>query len=341
MKIAIKREQKQTGLILPSVSNLRNAVAKAKFLSVLAVTAILFASCGSDDEVKTEVNDGKVKFSSGVNAATPKVGGADGDQWNADDPIGIYMVSHGTKTIADGVSNYNYLANATGTSSTFKPMDAGNTIYYPVNTPALVDFIAYHPYAASVSNYKYPVDVTNQTPQTKIDLMRAFADNNDGTGAKGYDKTYAGNVSFVFDHKLTKVIFKTKPDAGLTATDLASMTLTIKGLMRKANYYIHTDDLKELSDENDIQLAKGTDADGWIVYEAIVVPQGFLDDKVTVEFALNNAKNEVFEYKVPAKTFDQAEKHIYEVKVQRTGVKVSGTIKSWTPMGTPTTGTAK
>lgn len=308
---------------------------KTKFLSVLAVTAILFASCSNDDYNTTEVNDGQVKFSSGVNSTNLKVGGADGDQWEGNESIGIYMVETGGTTVAESATNILYTTTSIGQTATFS---SSMPIYYPVDATQKVDFIAYHPYSSSVANYVYPVDVTTQTNQSAIDLMRAFAND----GGSGYDKTNGMNyINLEFNHKLTKVIINTFPDTnnGLTQADLANMTVTIKGLNTQASYNIGTDVLTEASPAVVANIPTKTTTAGTL-YETIVVPQSFTAGVVTVEFALNNAKNEVFVYNMPATVFDKAEKHTFNVTVQRTGVQVRGTINAWDPVGA-VNGTAK
>lgn len=304
---------------------------KTRFLSVLAITALFFASCNNDNNDMDIKNDGQVRFSSGLSSLQTRVGGTDGDQWEGNESIGVYMVNNGQTTIAENAENIPYTTTSTGAAATFT---STTPIYYPVDATQKVDFIAYHPYSASVSSYVYPVDVTNQTNQSAIDLMRAFANNN----TTGYNKTQGtNNINLVFDHKLTKVIINASPDDGLTQSDLANMTVTIKGLNTKADYNIDTDILdtpntvSPITTKNTIQGA---------LYEAIVVPQSFTAGVVTVEFALNNAKNEVFVYEVPATTFAKAEKHTFNVTVQRTGVQVRGTINAWDPVGA-VSGTAK
>lgn len=303
---------------------------KTKLLSALAISALLLASCSSDDNTP-EVNDRQVKFSSGVTATTTRVAGANGDQWENSDAIGIYMVGNAGTTVVENAENILYTTASTGTAATFTSTTA---IYYPVDATNKVDFIAYHPHSAAVSNYLYSVNTTAQTSQSAIGLMRALAN---GTGS-GYDKTQgASYVNLAFDHKLTKLIINTTPGDGLTQSDLANMTVTIKGLNTEADYNIDTDVLSTPNTVADI-LTKTTTAG--TLYEAIVVPQSFTASVVTMEFALNNAKNEVFVYEVPATTFAKAEKHTFNVTVQRTGVTVRGTINGWDPVGA-VSGTAK
>ena len=65
-----------------------------------ALAALCLTSCNNDDEVS--VNDGKVRFTAGIGkeaVATPQSRAA-GIEWHKGDEIGIFMVKHGTTTIA-------------------------------------------------------------------------------------------------------------------------------------------------------------------------------------------------------------------------------------------------
>lgn len=303
---------------------------KTLFLSVLAITGLFLASCSNDDKDTDLKNDGEVRFSSGVTGLETRVSGDDGDQWDGNEHIGVYMVNNGQATIAEGADNVEYSTTSTGQTATFT---STTPIYYPADATQKVDFIAYHPYNSSVSNYAYPVDVTNQSNQSAIDLMQAFANN----AGSGYDKTNGTNsIALQFQHKLTKVVIVTTPDDGLTQSDLANMTVTIKGLNTKATYRIDTD---VLGTPNTVASITTKTITAGALYEAIVVPQPFGADVVTVEFALNNDKDEVFVYKMPAKTFAASQKHTFNVTVQRTKVEVGSTITPWGNGGT-TTGVA-
>lgn len=297
---------------------------KARFFSVLAVTAVLFASCNDNNDGATEVNDGQVKFSSGAITGHTRVGGVNGDQWEGNESIGIYMVDNAAASVAEGAGNVLYTTASVGAAAAFS---SATPIYYPVDDAQRVDFIAYYPYRAAVSGYLYAVDAANQADQSAIDLMRALADN----GGAGYDKTYGTPVNLVFDHLLTKLIFNASPGAGLTQSDLAGMTVTVMGLNTKADYHIDTDVLDAPTDARPVAARTVTAGER---YEAVVVPQ--TTSGVTVEFALGS---EVFVYTMPATVFSGGEKHTFDVTVQRTRVEVTGTISPWESVGV-VTGTA-
>lgn len=91
--------------------------------------------------------------------------------WTAGQTIGVFMKQAGqplaTQAILGGVANSPFV---TSTGSGFFKAVAGN-VYYP--TDAVVDFVAYSPYNAAVTDFQVPVDVTDQSTPTSLDLLYA------------------------------------------------------------------------------------------------------------------------------------------------------------------------
>ncbi|WP_197027615.1 fimbrillin family protein [Prevotella sp. 10(H)] len=328
-----KQEQRQTRLGLPSVSNL----CKTKFLSALAVTALLFASCSSDDDNTPEVNDGRVLFSSGVNAATPKVGGNVGSTWDQNDPVGIFMVKHGqalsAANILEGADNVEYKAKDTGMSTAFTAISS--PIFYPVNGDK-ADFIAYHPYKSTLTDFKYPINVATQTNQSAIDLLYATADK---SGA-GYDKSQGTTaVDMKFSHQLTKVVIKVTKGAGVA--DLTGMTVKIKGMNTTADFDLVS---PAISNEADVADITPYNVPSSTNYEAILLPVTFTGSHV-VEFTVGGntyswtmSKN-VGDANAQVTELKPAHIYTFNVTVKKNEVEAKGTIQGWT-MGGAFNGTA-
>ena len=298
---------------------------KTKFLSVLAVTAILIASCGNDNEVTPEVNDGRIQFTSGVNAAPSRVGGADGDQWTQNDLIGIYMRDNtvGKAIVSD---NIEYKATSFTNSNKSASFTSITPIYYPVNTPAKVDFVAYYPYQSGISNYVYKVDVssTRQASQSSIDLMRAYAD---GIGNAGYDKTNTLPVNLVFDHQLAKVALNVTAGAGVT--DLSGLTIAIKGMNTTADFNIAS---TVLSNEDGASTSSITPYHaGSYSYEAILLPVAALGAAHIVEFTIgsNTYTWTMSNNSSGITSLVAGNKYIFDVTLQKNAIAVSGTIAAW------------
>ncbi|WP_104385385.1 DNA/RNA non-specific endonuclease [Sphingobacterium sp. HMA12] len=89
-----------------------------------------------------------------------------GTSWNKDDKIGVYMVRSGqalsSSSIVNGINNR--LFNINGNIFQSK-----SPSYLPNEQ---VDFIAYYPYR-SISDFQYPIDVSDQTNLSALDFMYA------------------------------------------------------------------------------------------------------------------------------------------------------------------------
>lgn len=302
---------------------------KTRLLSYFAISALLFASCSNDDS--PEVNDGKVKFTSGI-TPTPQTRVATDQNgnstWNVDDPIGIYMVANGTTTIAESAENISYKATTAAASTSFAP-SGSTTIYYPVNTPAKVDFIAYHPYKTSVANWVYSVDVSSQTPQTDIDLMYATADN---SGA-GYDKA-STNVNFTFDHQLVKFIINVSTGAGVTGTVSA---VSITGMNTSAEFDLTGID--GLTDVGTPQAIAPYTATAGTKYEAILLPAAALSTANTVTFTTSAGETFTWAMSNDINSLVAGSIYVYDITLTKYAVDATGSITKWT-VGTPGTGIA-
>lgn len=289
---------------------------KTKFLSVLALTAILFASCSSDDNDTPEVNDGRVKFSSGINTATTKVGGDKGDQWDSGDAIGIYMVGHTDQQIKENAENINYNAQMTGPATSFS---STTPIYYPVDASQKVDFIAYHPFNALVNNYEYPVNLSDQTNQSKIDLMIAQT-------TTGYDKTNTSAINLGFNHQLAKVIIKVS--AGDGVDNLVGLSVTIKGMNTTAKSDIFNYGI--FSDEGNIGGITPYNQPSTYNYEAILLPVA-LDAFHIVEFSLggNIYKWVMQDNSANINILNKGNQYTFDVTLMKNKVSVAGSITPW------------
>lgn len=297
---------------------------KTRFLTLLPLATLLFAACSSDDHEAPEVNDGRVRFTSGVTAmASPQTRMIGGNQWETTDQVGIYMVENGTTTIGEGAENVKYKANSAGASTDFEAMDA--PIYYPVNSPEKVDFIAYYPYTTAVNNFEYAINVSDQSNLSAIDLLRAEADN---SGA-GYDKTNTSAIALTFNHKLTKL--KMNVTAGDGVANLTGLTVSIKGMNTQATY-----DLKSATGIRDEAAPQAIEPNGLgSSFEAILLPVTALGAEHTVEFTVGTntyvwlmANNTGGMNKLEA-----GKEYSFEVTLKKEKVTATGTITPWEAAG--------
>lgn len=302
---------------------------KANLLSALALVTLAFTSCNNDDIDR--LNDRKVNFTSGITAipqtkvATDNAGNS---TWDLNDPIGIYMLKKGTTIISEGAENIPYKAKTAAASTQFDPSGA-TTIYFPVNINDKSEFITYHPYNSSVTNWVYPVDVSNQASQTGIDLMYATADNS----GNGYNKE-STNVSFTFEHKLVKLIMNVSHGSGVSGT-ISSVTIT--GMNTSAEFDLKgTNGLTNPGTPLDITPYMAI-AD--IKYEAILLPEATLNAAHKVNFTMSGGEIYTWKMSDDISSLDAGNIYTYDVTLTRHAINAVGDITKWT-VGSTGTGIA-
>lgn len=303
---------------------------KTKFLSVLAISAILFSSCSNDDNSIDESTDGVVRFTAGISNQASATTRAAGAVWGANDAIGVFMVDKGTTTIAESAENNKY---TTSTGDGNFAAATGNAIYYPMDGSA-VDFIAYYPYTAGKTiGDAIAVDVSGaQTTasQATSDLLWAKSTN---SGA-GYSKT-SSTVALSFQHKLVKIIMncKVEDNTDIVAADFASATVAISGMNTQTSLSLTNGTVAPATDVANITPRTVSTATGYLAsYDAIVLPASYAADDVTVVFTVNN---EPYTWTLDAANaaFVAGNQYTYEVTLTRTGVTVTGTIQPWLTAG--------
>lgn len=293
-------------------------------------SAVCLVSCSNDDEMNVN-NDGQVRFTAAIGneavVATPGTR-ASGTTWGPNDNIGIFMVYHEMETIAERYSNRQF--RTTTGKENFSPV-IGQEIYYPMDNSA-VDFISYYPYTDGAAlDTPFPVTIgTAQTDasQPSFDLMWAKATNSD----KGYNKVRNATVAFTFGHCLSKLTMNCKLDASVGAANLDDAKVTIHSMNTVSTFNLKTGKQNGTPDTPaDITPRKlATPTEGFdATYDAIILPAGYSDGAVTVDFEINS---EIYTWNVDAMTFEAGNEYIYEVEITRSSVKVTGTINPWNPV---------
>lgn len=307
---------------------------KVKYLSVAIVAAsVAFTSCDKNETVQN--NDAPVRFTSGINATPGSRATIDADGnsvWEKGDPVGIYMVGHGAADVVGDNANVKYTAAQAGASTAFTA--AGAAIYFPMDEARKVDFIAYHPYNAAVSGFAYPVDLSEQTPQTAIDLMTAKADKS-GAGYTKADGRSNTAVDFAFSHRLAKLVMNVTKDASVSGNITA---VSITGMNTTANF-----DLK--GDEGITSAGSPAAITPCTIaaeqkYEAILLPVGALTDAHTVTFTTDDGETYVWKMNQQIPQLAEGTIYTYDVNVTKYAVTANGSINKWVT-GTTGTGTAE
>ena len=276
----------------------------------LALLAGAMVSCNTEDTASTTPN-GKVavQFTGGISVNTR----ASGLAWANGDRIGIFMT--GTKqalsadAIKEGVDNVCY---QTSGSIAFSPISGGKTIYYPIDGD--VDFYSYYP-QTTVSDYKVALNVADQTNQEAIDFMYAKT--------TGCNKA-TPQVDLRFSHMLSRLILNVQPGNGLTEDDLNKLKVTIKDQNTTATFNLADGVISGEGNPANIQMKTVKVGKK---YEAILLPTKSTTREI--EFDLDNGHDAPFVWTMAT---DLKGGNLYNyttVKLTRTGVKLSGTIKPW------------
>ena len=276
----------------------------------LALLAGAMVSCSTEDTAPSVQNDKvAVQFTGGISVNTRAAGLA----WAEGDMIGIFMT--GTKqplsadAIQEGVDNICY---QTSGSIGFSPVSGGKTVFFPIDGD--VDFYSYYP-QTTVNDYKVALNVADQKSQEAIDFMYAKT--------TGCNKA-TPQVELKFNHQLCNLILNVQPGDGLTEDDLNKLKVTIKDQNTTATFNLADGVISGEGNPANIQM-KAVQVGK--KYEAILLPTKSTTREI--EFDLDNGHDAPFVWTMAT---DLKGGNLYNyttVKLTRTSVELSGTIKPW------------
>ena len=276
----------------------------------LALLAGAMVSCSTEDTAPSTQNDKvAVQFTGGINVNTRAAGVA----WADGDRIGIFMTgadqSLSADAIKEGVDNVCY---QTSGSIAFSPISGGKTIYYPID--GNVDFYSYYPHT-TVSDYKVALNVADQTSQEAIDFMYAQT--------KGCHKSIP-QVELKFNHMLSNLVLNVQPGNGLTEDDLNKLKVTIKDQNTTATFNLADGLISGEGNPANIQMKT---VQVGKKYEAILLPTKSTTREI--EFDLDNGHDAPFVWKMDSELKGGNMYNYTTVKLTRTDVELTGTIKPW------------
>lgn len=279
------------------------------------LAALMMAGCSN--EIEEQVMDSRrvpLQINGDINMLMTR---AADDHWDANDAIGVYMVSADNSIVGD-VSNYRYVV-IDKDNGNFSPDGEANTAYFP-ESDDVVNVVAYYPQGNVVDN-KLSLDLSDQSEQPDIDLMSAKAE--------GVSKSNP-TINLGFKHRLTKLFFEIEGDVN---TD--GINATIGNQYTDIQYDILNDKLliADGSGKKDIVM-KYWNLNNYRFTEAIVLPNDENNSAVDREltFQLNE---KIFKATISNSTrFEAGKKYTYKVKFETTpsGINVSITgvsIKNW------------
>ena len=276
----------------------------------LALLAGAMVSCSTEDTAPSTQNDKvAVQFTGGISVNTRAAGVA----WADGDRIGIFMTETkqplSADAIKEGVDNVCYQSNG---SIAFSPVSGGKTIFFPIDGD--VDFYSYYP-QTTVNDYKVALNMANQTSQEAIDFMYAKK--------TGCNKA-TPQVDLKFNHMLSKLVLNVQPGNGLTQDDLNKLKVTIKDQNTTATFNLADGVISGEGNPANIQMKTVKVGKK---YEAILLPTKSTTREI--EFDLDNGHDAPFVWKMDQELKGGNLYNYTTVKLTRTGVELSGTIKPW------------
>ncbi len=285
---------------------------QTKFILAGAVAALTLSSCSNnlDDNSSWGSDSQNVKFSSYIEGQ--KTVKASGTTWTTGDKVGIFMKKAGADLGAATAANKQFIADDRGNLTA-----ADQALVYPEGA---VDFVAYYPYTASVTENKVAVDVKDQSKPADIDLL--YSNNATNVTAS------ANAVNLGFKHQLATVRLNIKAQ-GIAST--AGLTATLTGSKTAGSFNL-ADGSLAVTDASAADIAFTVNAAGTQA-EAIVLPQNAAN--VKVKFTLNG---KTVEQALPAASATWAAGNRYAIDVTLKGESTGeiyvnfgqATITDWT-----------
>ena len=287
---------------------------QTKFILAGAVAALTLSSCSNnlDDNSSWGSDSQNVKFSSYIEGQ--KTVKASGTTWTTGDKVGIFMKKAGADLGAATAANKQFIADYRGNLTAAA---ADQALVYPEGA---VDFVAYYPYIANVTDNKVAVDVKNQSKPEAIDLL--YSNNATNVTAS------ANAVNLGFKHQLATVRLNIKAQ-GIAST--AGLTATLTGSKTAGSFNL-ADGSLAVTDASAADIAFTVNAAGTQA-EAIVLPQNAAN--VKVKFTLNG---KTVEQALPAASATWAAGNRYAIDVTLKGESTGeiyvnfgqATITDWT-----------
>ncbi|WP_293902932.1 fimbrillin family protein [Sphingobacterium sp. UBA5670] len=197
---------------------------------------------------------------------------ATGTSWDKNDEIGIYMFKSGqplgAASIIDQVKNQVFTFNG----SLFQ---SSNSIFLPNEK---VDFIAYYPYK-SLTDFQYPIDVTDQSNPSALDLM--YANN-----AKNIDKSN-NTIPLSFVRQLSKISINLSI-TNTAALEANQITVKLPAVSTQGGFDLTSGKLTVNStDKKDVQGKITVNANKTALIEFILLPGEDITGKA-IKFVATN-----------------------------------------------------
>ena len=297
---------------------------KYRVISLLAIVVLLsLSACMQDHPNASDVRK-EVKVSASIDGAQSQSvkTRATNNSWEAGDVIGLFMKkSDEVLTTSALALNAKYATN--NGNSSFNAVDESNKIYFPFHNEE-VDFIAYYPYKETLSDLSYPVDVSDQSDLSKIDLMYS----ND---AKKINST-SENVKLTFFHQLSNIILNISMIDAPEDEDLSELNVKITDVNTKASFSLVDGTLSSEAEPKSVSFNVSTDGK---TAQAILLP----NESLTNSCLVFTTKESSYSFDLSQASIDSlnmSTKYTFNVTLKPGQVEIEGittTIEDWTNGG--------
>ncbi len=170
-------------------------------IALLSLMLSVVAGCDADKEIVTDPEAGhELTFRAHV-GAPPQTRVAD-TNWDSGDMIGVFMTDETGATTLEANNRY----VTTSSEGVFNALELSDRIFLPDDLP--VDLWAYYPHDPAASNFEVPVDITDQSDQSGLDLLRATLDD---VGS------FATPPTFTFSRQMTRLMFNVTAGQGISS----------------------------------------------------------------------------------------------------------------------------
>lgn len=277
-------------------------------LSVIGLMTL--SACSQDDFFKEDESGAQaVSFISSISRVAD-------NSWNEGDQVGIFMKKADNALAGFLEENKRYNASVAGN---LVHDGAEQALYFPA-TGEKVDFVAYYPYTATVTEQKVSVNVSDQSVQSNIDLLYAAT----STGFNNLSKA----VPLNFTHKLSRILLEVS-----STSDAELKDVTLEGTETMGALSLNMGSFETISGNVAPITYKLTapSAKNWRA-EAIVLPAGALDANATLNFTIGS---QTYRHSVAGMELKEATSYTFKVSINEndgkpTVVVGNATITDWT-----------
>lgn len=271
-----------------------------------AILFLLFSSC--DKESGDVLLGNEISFLTNVD---PEVG-SDRDTVSSltkSDEVGIFLLRSGTtlshNNIVSGVDNGRFITNGNGV---FRSEDL--SAFYPADGSSL-DAIGYYPYSRQLEDYRYFIDLSDQSDQRRLDFLVSKNLNNIVEGA-------GGSQELAFERQLAKI------QLNLTSSrSIQNVTVRLKGMRSRGNYDFKSHQLIPADNSYGDISAKVTQADANTATVEVTIFPITIQSQESMLIRLSDGSEYTWEL-THAQEFQKGYRYVYDIELEGSTVVPSG-----------------